>query len=128
MLASSFTTFPRFSWRRSLAKKMNFSHETLSGTSPFLVDFHDGGHMTTWQECYAAAVLETDPHKFKEKLEAAEAAIFVRIQELAHDSNHSDERSRIAEAIKGIRRLQVERLHFPPLPQEASEDLNDSNG
>jgi len=74
--------------------------------------------VATWQEAYRDAVQEVDDDKLKVKLEAAETAIYLRLQELAGSSNHFDERARIGETLRGIRGLQVERLHFPAFPKE----------
>lgn len=74
--------------------------------------------MTTWQEAYAAAVLETDPERLNEKLYSAEGAIFLRLQDLAGDSDHSEERTHLADAIRGIRGVQVTKLNFPKMPNE----------
>lgn len=74
--------------------------------------------MTMWQEAYAAAVLETHPKRLNEKLHSAEGAIFLRLQELAGDSDHSGERTQIADAIRRIRSLQVTKLNFPRIPNE----------
>lgn len=63
-----------------------------------------------WQEPYQAALVELDAEKLKEKIVAAEAAIFTRFQELADDSDHSDERTNLEEARKALRILQTQRL------------------
>ena len=72
-----------------------------------------------WQEPYQAALLETDPKRLKDKIAAAEAAIFTRFQELAHESDHSLERTSLEDALNAIRVLQTERLDYPRSPTES---------
>ena len=45
-----------------------------------------------WQNEYAAALLETNPQNLFERVEAAEAAIFNRLQHLSQNSDSFTER------------------------------------
>ena len=76
--------------------------------------------MQDWQKAYADAISETDEETLKIKLDELEAALFLRLQELAKDGNgnHTSEHFAIQIATDGLRRLQIERLKFPPVPKE----------
>src|SRR5689334_14577212 len=56
-----------------------------------------GGKMTLykWHEPYQAALAEVHTEKLKEKIDIAESVIFARLQELAGDSDHAEERLRL---------------------------------
>jgi hypothetical protein len=60
-----------------------------------------------WQPEYKAALLELDPKKLLERVQAAEAAVFNRLQELAHSDNpdHKAERQTIQDALANLRVL-----------------------
>jgi hypothetical protein len=62
-----------------------------------------------WQNEYQAAVEELDPVRLRGLIEAAEAAIFKRLQQL---SNHA-ERQVIEDALASLRVMQREVLGFP---------------
>lgn len=64
-----------------------------------------------WQHEYEAALLEPDIETLRERIEAAEAAIQRRLQELAQDSNHHTERHVISDALRSLRQL---RNSLPP--------------
>lgn len=66
-----------------------------------------------WHEPYQAALLEFEPKQLEKKIDAAESAIVKRFQELASDSDHTQERLRLNEAVKALRTLQIERLGYP---------------
>ena len=58
-----------------------------------------------WQRQHKAALLELDPEKLRERVHAAEAAIFNCLQELAQSSgspDHKAERQAIEDAILGF--------------------------
>ena len=74
-----------------------------------------------WQREFKASLLETDPTKLLERVHAAEATIFNRLQELAQSSdsqNHKVERQAIEDALASIRVLQREKLGFPDWKKE----------
>jgi hypothetical protein len=66
-----------------------------------------------WQNEYAAALLETDPQKLSERVEAAETAIYKRRQELSQNSEHHTERHVIEDALQSLRVLKKKELGFP---------------
>jgi hypothetical protein len=67
-----------------------------------------GATMTTlaWQELYKAALLELRPEHLRLRIEAAEAAIRLRLQELQNGEDGSnDEHHAMADALRGLRTL-----------------------
>ena len=74
--------------------------------------------MYKWQPYYEAVIPKLDPEKLKFRLEAAENAIFLRVQEVAGNSDHHEERNAMNDALAAIRVLQVEKLNFSKLPHE----------
>ena len=71
-----------------------------------------------WQRELEAAVVETDPVKLRRRIEAAEAAIFLRSQELVHSADGQAERQAISDAIRTLRMLQTEKLQYPDWNKE----------
>jgi hypothetical protein len=66
-----------------------------------------------WQTDYQAALLELDPEKLPQRVEAAETKIFKRLQDLACSSNNLAERQAIEDALASLRVLKQEKLAFP---------------
>jgi hypothetical protein len=66
-----------------------------------------------WQPEFEAALLETDSEQLPQRMEAAEEAIFFRLQELVNTSDSHAERHAISDAVRTLRILQTERLHYP---------------
>jgi hypothetical protein len=66
-----------------------------------------------WQEEYQAALLEVDSKKLPGRIEAAETAIFNRLQELSQSSDHHTERQVIGDALQSLRFLKKKELGFP---------------
>jgi hypothetical protein len=66
-----------------------------------------------WQNEYQAAVEELDPVRLRGLIEAAEAAIFKRLQQLSNNDNHHAERQVIEDALASLRVMQREVLGFP---------------
>ena len=58
-----------------------------------------------WQHEYEAALIEPDNKILQARIEAAEAAIETRLQQLAQDSNHHTERHVISDALRSLRHL-----------------------
>jgi hypothetical protein len=58
-----------------------------------------------WQHEYEAALIEPHSEILQERIEAAEAAIERRLQQLAQDSNHHTERHVIGDALTSLRQL-----------------------
>ena len=67
----------------------------------------------TWQHEYRAAVVELDRQKLPERVVAAEAAIFKRLQQLSQDSDSNAERQVIEDALHSIRVLKRDELKYP---------------
>ena len=65
-----------------------------------------------WQNEYAAALVETNPQKLPERVEAAEAAIFKRLKHLPQDSDSYIERQVIEDALQSLRTLKKNELGF----------------
>ena len=63
-----------------------------------------------WESELQEAVIELDREKLFEKIQKLETAIFVRLQELASDSDHHSERQAIDDAVSTIRVLKKEKL------------------
>jgi hypothetical protein len=73
----------------------------------------------SWQKPYQEALLEFDPDNLKEKVLTTETAIFLRFLELARvNGQATDERVALNDALRALRALQVEKLHYPKLPSE----------
>ena len=74
----------------------------------------------SWQAAYEEAFLEFNSQKIEKKMFAAESAIISRLQELANGENPgTDERAALNDALHALRGLQVEKLHYPTLPNES---------
>ncbi|MGA8313349.1 MAG: hypothetical protein WB755_25220 [Terriglobales bacterium] len=56
------------------------------------------GKSLPWFDLYASAVLEVEPERLVERVDAAEAAIHGRLRDLQYDSDHHEERQLIEEA------------------------------
>jgi hypothetical protein len=73
---------------------------------------------SVWRVIYADAIAENNPEKLWEKVAAAEAAIFERLQELTQDADSGDERSDLRLATKTLLALKTDTLKYPPWRQE----------
>jgi hypothetical protein len=71
-----------------------------------------------WQKEYQEALLERDVQNLEEKIVAAENAMFLRFQELGGTVSQDGERVALKEAIRGLRAIQTEKLHYPKSPNE----------
>ena len=67
----------------------------------------------TWQHEYQAALIEVDRAKLSQRVEAAEAAIFKRLQQLSRSSDDFAERQVIQDALHSLRALKRDELGFP---------------
>jgi hypothetical protein len=73
-----------------------------------------------WQNEYQAAIVELDRKKLPERVAAAEAAIFKRLQQLSQSSSDDfAERQAIEDALHGLRVLQRDELGFPDWEKKA---------
>jgi hypothetical protein len=59
------------------------------------------------------AVVEHDREKLSQRVEAAETAIYQRLQQISQRSDHSAERQAIEDAVAGLRILKRDKLGFP---------------
>ena len=65
------------------------------------------------QSEYNAALVEADREKLKERVEAAETAIYKRLQQLSQSSDDLAEKQVIEDALHGLRVLKRDELGFP---------------
>jgi hypothetical protein len=73
----------------------------------------------SWQKPYQEALIEFDPEQLQKKIEATENAIFLRFQELSGMNGQGQgERAALNDALRTLRALQTERLHYPKIPDE----------
>lgn len=73
----------------------------------------------TWQKECQQVLREPDLQKLAEKILVAENAIFLRFQELAGTGDdHDRERRALKKAIRALRMVQTEKLHYPKLSDE----------
>jgi hypothetical protein len=66
-----------------------------------------------WQNEYEAAFLEPEPEKLSERVQAAETAIYERLQQISQNAEHHTERQVIADALAALRVLKRDELGFP---------------
>jgi hypothetical protein len=73
-----------------------------------------------WQKLCQEALVELDPEKLKERVSIAEAAVYVRLQELAQNPDAQDERQALIDVTSSLRCLKRDVLKYPdwePLSQ-----------
>jgi hypothetical protein len=68
-----------------------------------------------WQREFETALLETDTQTLRQRVDAAEAALFLRSQALAGTAQDEAERQAISDAIRILRDIQENKLGYPPL-------------
>jgi hypothetical protein len=68
-----------------------------------------------WQNEFEAAVHEDDPQTLRQRVDAAEAALFLRSQALSDSAPDNPERQAIADAVRTLRKIQREKLGYPGL-------------
>jgi hypothetical protein len=66
-----------------------------------------------WQREFEAALLEGDPQTLRQRVDAAEAAIFLRSQALVGSAQGHGEQQAISDAIRTLRAIQREKLGYP---------------
>jgi hypothetical protein len=66
-----------------------------------------------WQREFEAALREGDPQSLRRRVDAAEAALFLRLQALAESAGEDEERRAISDAIRTLRTIQREKLGYP---------------
>lgn len=66
-----------------------------------------------WQKEYQSVLVEFDPKKLPGLIEAAEGAIYKRLQQLSQDSDHHTERQVIEDALQSLRFLKKQESGLP---------------
>jgi hypothetical protein len=66
-----------------------------------------------WQREFEAALLEGDPQTLRQRVDAAETAIFLRSQALVGNAQGHAEQQAISDAIRTLRAIQKEKLGYP---------------
>jgi hypothetical protein len=65
-----------------------------------------------WQNEYQAALVELDREKLPERVAAAEASLYKRLQQIPQGSDDQAERQAIEDALAGLRILKRDSLGF----------------
>jgi hypothetical protein len=94
-----------------------------SGTRPaFVLEVSDQDNPTSrsikypnWQPEFEAALREGDPESLRQRVDAAEGALFLRSQALAGSAEGHAELQAISAAIRTLREIQREKLGYPEL-------------
>lgn len=68
-----------------------------------------------WQREFEAALREGDPRSLRQRVDAAEAALFLRSQALVGSAEGDAELQAISDAITILRAIQREKLGYPGL-------------
>jgi hypothetical protein len=66
-----------------------------------------------WQKLCREALVELDPDKLKERVLLAEAAVYVRLQELAQRPGEQEERQALIDVTSSLRYLKRDVLKYP---------------
>ena len=66
-----------------------------------------------WQRMLHEALVEQDPERLKERVAEAEAAVFLRLQDLAQAQDSPAERNALQDASKVLLALKRDTLKFP---------------
>jgi hypothetical protein len=69
----------------------------------------------SWQREVEAALIEGDPQTLRQRVDAAEAALFLRSQALAGSAGKHPEQQAISAAVRTLRALQRDKLGYPRL-------------
>jgi hypothetical protein len=64
----------------------------------------------SWQTPLQEAILELDPEKLAERIQAVENLIFERLQALSSGTDHKDERQALSDAAFILSKLKKEKL------------------
>lgn len=91
--------------------KSSAKNATNTGAAE-LVDVQ-GLQYPDWQEVCQEALIELDRNKLKEKVAAAEAVVFQRLQELAYRADAQAERQALLDVTSSLRFLKRDVLKFP---------------
>ena len=71
-----------------------------------------------WQREFEAALLEGDPQTLRQRVDAAESAIFLRSQALVESAQGKAEQQASSDAVRTLRAIQTEKLGYPNWNQE----------
>ena len=66
-----------------------------------------------WQREFEAALREGEPQSLRQRVDAAEAALFLRSQALAGSTEGHAELQAISDAMRTLRAIQREKLGYP---------------
>lgn len=102
--------------RSSFDKITHSAGEARLGAGEFILSIDDSSSeilYPEWQNEYEAALEEQEPAKLKARIEAAEAAIYNRLQQISQNSDHHTERHVIEDALTSLRTMQRDVLGFP---------------
>jgi hypothetical protein len=66
-----------------------------------------------WQREFEAALREDDPQSLRQRVDVAEAALFLRSQALVGSAQGQAEQQAISDAIRILRAIQREKLGYP---------------
>jgi hypothetical protein len=73
------------------------------------------GKKPRWQELYEAVCSETDREKLTELVNGVEEALMLRAKELAHSTDHTDERNAMVQASENLLVIKTAKLSYPPI-------------
>jgi hypothetical protein len=76
-------------------------------------DSESGLKFPKWQKLCQEALVELDPDKLKERVLIAEAAVYVRLQELAQSPDGQEERQALIDVTSSLRYLKRDVLRYP---------------
>jgi hypothetical protein len=88
--------------------------------------FH-GLQYPSWQKLCQEALIELDLEKLKERVAAAETAIFLRFQELSRSGDGHAERQALSDVSSSLRFLKRDVLKFPDWEPTAQDQSGSSN-
>ena len=71
-----------------------------------------------WQSEFESALREGDPQSVRQRVDVAEAALFLRSQALVGSAQGQAERQAISDAIRTLRAIQREKLGYPGLDKK----------
>lgn len=74
---------------------------------------HDSIKYVHWQREFEAALRGGDPQSLRRRVDAAEAALFLRLQALVGSAQGDAERQAISKAMGALRAIQREKLGYP---------------
>lgn len=66
-----------------------------------------------WHREFEAAIREGDPRSLRQRVHAAEAALFLRLQALGTSAEGEAERQAISDAMAALRAIQRNKLGYP---------------